>query len=256
MTCHDARQGRVSKVQVGVITIFPEILDAVAEFGTIRRAIESGSLGLESLDIRDYASDRRRTVDDRPYGGGPGMVLLPGPLASCIDAAKQRVDGPVIYLTPQGERFNHAIARELAELSGMILVCGRYEGIDQRIVETRIDREISIGDYVVSGGEFPAMVLLDAVVRLLPGVLGNEESALQDSFSNGMLDCPHYTRPESFEGLNVPQVLLSGNHQEIQRWREQQAFDWTRNRRPDLIESSSRLESENETDLNTVDNHQ
>lgn len=234
----------MSKVQVGVITIFPEIFDAVIGFGTIRRAIESDNLEFESFNIRDFASDRRRTVDDRPYGGGPGMVLMPEPLAACIDAAKQRVEGPVMYLSPQGDRFDQKMARELAALPGMILVCGRYEGIDERIIETRIDQEISIGDYVISGGEFPAMVMLDAIVRLLPGVLGNEESALQDSFSDGMLDCPHYTRPEIFEGLDVPKVLLSGNHQEIQRWRHQQALDWTRNRRPDLLDSCDRLESE------------
>ncbi len=233
----------MGNVQVGVITIFPEIFDAVTGFGTIRRAIESDNLELQSFNIRDFASDRRRTVDDRPYGGGPGMVLMPEPLAACIDVAKQRVEGPVMYLSPQGDRFDQKMARELAELPGMILVCGRYEGIDERIIDTRIDREISIGDYVISGGEFPAMVVLDAIVRLLPGVLGNEDSALQDSFSDGMLDCPHYTRPEKFEGLDVPQVLLSGNHQEIQRWRYKKALDWTRNRRPDLLHSRDRQES-------------
>lgn len=230
-------------MQVGVITIFPEIFDAVIGFGAIRKAIKSGNLEFAPFNMRDFASDRRCSVDDRPYGGGPGMVLMPGPLAACIDVAKQRVEGPVMYLSPRGDRFDQAMARDLAELSGMILVCGRYEGIDERIVETRIDREISIGDYVVSGGEFPAMVMLDAVVRLLPGVLGNEESALQDSFSDGMLDCPHYTRPERFEGLDVPQVLLSGNHREVQRWRHQQALAWTRNRRPDLLHSRDRHEA-------------
>lgn len=241
-------------MQIGVITIFPEVFDVIAGFGTVRRAVESAHLEFESFDIRDYASDRRRTVDDRPYGGGPGMVLMPEPLAACIDAARQRVAGPVIYLTPQGERFDQKVAQELAQLPGMLLVAGRYEGIDERIVETRIDREISIGDYVVSGGEFPAMVIVDAVVRLLPGVLGNEQSAVQDSFSGGLLDCPHYTRPESFEGREVPKVLLSGNHQEIQRWRNRQALHWTRSRRPDLAGMSDPPKSDQAT-LRAVDNH-
>ncbi len=221
-------------MQAGIITIFPEIFSAVTRFGTIRKAIEVEKFELESFDIRDYALDRRRTVDDRPYGGGPGMVLMPEPLAACIDVAKQRIGGPVIFLTPRGDRFDQKMARQLTEISNFILVCGRYEGIDERIVETRIDQEISIGDYVISGGEFAALVLLDAVVRLIPGVLGNKDSAYQDSFSEGLLEGPHYTRPERFEGLDVPKVLLSGNHQDIEQWRHQQGLDWTRKRRPDL----------------------
>ncbi|MCY4275430.1 MAG: tRNA (guanosine(37)-N1)-methyltransferase TrmD [Gammaproteobacteria bacterium] len=224
----------MNDVQAGVITIFPEIFSTITRFGTIRKAIESNLFEFKSFDIRDYASDRRRTVDARPYGGGPGMILMPEPLAACIDYAKQSVGGPVIFLTPRGERFDQKMAEELAQVPKFTLVCGRYEGIDERIIKTRVDQEVSIGDYVISGGEFAALVLLDAVVRLLPGVLGNKDSAHQDSFSNGMLEGPHYTRPEKFEGLDVPRVLLSGNHQEIKKWRHQQALDWTRKRRPDL----------------------
>ncbi|MXZ81047.1 MAG: tRNA (guanosine(37)-N1)-methyltransferase TrmD [Gammaproteobacteria bacterium] len=232
-------------MEIGIVTIFPEIFGAVSGFGMTRRALESGNLAFSVFDVRDYASDRRRTVDDRPYGGGPGMVLTPGPLAECIDAARQKVSGPVVYLTPQGEQFDQGTARELAGLSGLILLCGRYEGVDERIVETRVDREISIGDYVLSGGEFPAMVIVDAVARLLPGVVGNEKSVLEDSFNEGMLDCPHYTRPENFEGLDVPKVLLSGNHEEIRQWRMEQALERTRVRRPDLVRSAGRSETEN-----------
>lgn len=232
-------------MEIGVVTIFPEIFDAVTGFGMTRRALESGTLAFSVFDVRDYASDRRRTVDDRPYGGGPGMVLTPGPLAECIDAARRKVSGPVVYLTPQGEKFDQDTARELVGLSGMILLCGRYEGVDERIVETRVDREISIGDYVLSGGEFPAMVIVDAVARLLPGVVGNEMSVLEDSFNEGMLDCPHYTRPENFEGRGVPKILLSGNHEEIRQWRMEQALERTRTRRPDLARRAGRSETEN-----------
>jgi tRNA (guanine37-N1)-methyltransferase len=174
-------------------------------------------------------------VDDRPYGGGPGMVLKPEPLSKCIDDAKETGLGPVVYLSPQGERLDQNKVQELSELDGMILVCGRYEGIDERIIDSRVDLEISIGDYVLAGGEMPAMVMIDAIARLLPGVLGNSESAIEDSFSSDLLDCPHFTRPEEFEGMNVPEVLLSGDHEKIKRWRHNESMKRTEQRRPDLL---------------------
>ncbi len=228
-------------LRLDVVTIFPEMFEALTRHGITRRALEEGGFDLRAWNPRDFVTDPHRTVDDRPYGGGPGMVMLPGPLESCIDAAvaRQRAAGverpPVILLSPQGERFTDAVARQLAQSPGFVLLAGRYEGVDERLIERRVDRELSIGDYVTSGGELPAMVVMDAVVRLLPGSLNDAGSASQDSFSEGLLDWPHYTRPEEWEGRRVPEVLLSGNHAAIARWRRKQALLRTWSRRPDLL---------------------
>jgi tRNA (guanine37-N1)-methyltransferase len=229
-------------MEIGVISIFPEMFEAVTRYGITRVAIESGDISLTLYNPRDYTSDRHRSVDDRPYGGGPGMVMKPEPLAGCIDAAKKAIQGPVIYLSPQGRVLDQELAKELSAYGGMILLAGRYEGIDERIVSTRVDMEISIGDYVLAGGELPAMVLVDSIARLLPGVLGNEKSALEDSFSDGLLDCPHFTRPEIFEGHEVPPVLMSGDHEKIRQWRQAQSRARTKLRRPDLFEKQDRPE--------------
>lgn len=224
-----------------VVTIFPEMFEALTRHGITRRALEEGGFDFRAWNPRDFVSDPHRTVDDRPYGGGPGMVMLAGPLERCIDAAVARqsaagVEGPqVVLLSPQGERFTDAVARQLARSQGLVLVAGRYEGVDERLIRRRVGREISIGDYVTSGGELPAMVMIDAIVRLLPGSLNDAGSASQDSFSDGLLDWPHYTRPEEWEGERVPEVLLSGNHAAIARWRRKQALARTWTRRPDLL---------------------
>jgi len=225
-----------------VVTIFPEMFEALTLHGITRRALEEGGFDFRAWNPRDFVSDPHRTVDDRPYGGGPGMVMIPGPLESCIDAAVARqsaagVAAPqVVLLSPQGERFTDAVARQMAQSQGLVLIAGRYEGVDERLIRRRVDREISIGDYVLSGGELPAMVMLDAIVRLLPGSLNDAESATQDSFSDGLLDWPHYTRPEEWQGERVPEVLLSGNHAAIAKWRRKQALARTMARRPDLLE--------------------
>jgi tRNA (guanine37-N1)-methyltransferase len=224
-----------------VVTIFPEMFEAVTRHGITRRALEEGGFDFRAWNPRDFVDNPHRTVDDRPYGGGPGMVMLPGPLEDSIDAAVARqkaagVEVPqVVLLSPQGERFTDALAREFAKSPGLVLVAGRYEGVDERLIRRKVDREISIGDYVTSGGELPAMVLMDAIVRLLPGSLNDAGSAAQDSFCDGLLDWPHYTRPEEWRGVRVPEVLLSGNHAAIARWRRKQALARTWARRPDLL---------------------
>jgi tRNA (guanine37-N1)-methyltransferase len=229
-------------MQFDVVTIFPEMFEALTESGITRRALDEGRFGFAAWNPRDFAKDNHRTVDDRPYGGGPGMVMLAEPLEACIDAAVARQKGAgvarpaVVLMSPQGERLTDRMARSLAKEAGLILIAGRYEGIDERLIEARVDREISIGDYVTSGGELPAMVLMDAVVRLLPGSLGDADSASQDSFSAGLLDWPHYTRPEVWREKRVPEVLLSGNHAGVARWRRKQALARTRARRPDLLD--------------------
>jgi tRNA (guanine37-N1)-methyltransferase len=212
------------------------MFDALIDFGVIGRAIREGIVELGFWNPRDYAQDRHRSVDDRPYGGGPGMVMSAPPLLAAIREAKSAVGGQarVVYLSPQGQRLTQARAASLSSEEALVLVAGRYEGIDERVIESAVDEEISIGDYVLSGGELPAMVLMDAVIRLLPGALGHGDSAAQDSFSDGLLDCPHYTRPEIFEGLSVPEVLMSGDHEKIRRWRLEQSRLRTRERRPDL----------------------
>jgi tRNA (guanine37-N1)-methyltransferase len=216
-------------MRLQVVTLFPELIATAVRFGVLGRAIERGVLEVGTEDPRAHTHDVHQTVDDRPYGGGPGMVLKPEPLLAAIAAAQARLPpgSPRIYLSAQGEPFSQARARELASLPGCVLVAGRYEGVDERVVELGIDRELSIGDYVLSGGELPALVVIDAVARLLPGVLGDERSAEEDSFGAGLLDWPHYTRPEVFAGLSVPPVLLSGNHADIRRWRLAQAVGRT-----------------------------
>lgn len=220
-----------------VISLLPELVSAVASTGVTGRAVERGLLALHHWTPRDFTDDRHNTVDDRPYGGGPGMVMKFEPLARCVQAARQQAapGARVIYLSPQGRMLDQAAIKEFASRRGMILVAGRYEGVDERFIEAEVDEEWSIGDYVLSGGELAAMVVIDAVARLLPGVLGDAESAMQDSFMDGLLDYPHYTRPESIEGRTVPDVLLGGDHQRIARWRRQQALGRTWERRPDLI---------------------
>ncbi len=226
-----------------VITLFPQMFDALTQYGITRRAAEQGSYVLKTWNPRDFTTDNHRTVDDRPYGGGPGMVMLAEPLAAAINAARERqlTSGVkisrVVYLSPQGRLLTHGLVKELVaqKADGLILLTGRYEGIDERLIRQMVDMEISIGDYVLSGGELAAMVLMDALVRQLPGVLGDADSAEQDSFVQGLLDCPHYTRPEVFNGEAVPPVLLSGNHAEIQRWRLSQSLGRTWTRRPDLL---------------------
>lgn len=221
----------------GVVTLFPEMFTALTGHGVTGRAVRRGQLTVEYSNPRDHAHDRHRTVDDRPFGGGPGMLMKVEPLLEAIEAIREKAPSPprVIYLSPQGQPLTQQRATELAQLDSMVLLCGRYEGIDERIIEMCVDEEISIGDYVLSGGELGAMVLLDAVTRLIPGVLGHADSAVEDSFSEGWLDCPHYTRPEEFAGQHVPEVLLSGNHALIRRWRLKQSLGRTWQRRPELL---------------------
>jgi tRNA (guanine37-N1)-methyltransferase len=225
-----------------VITLFPEMFGALTQYGVTRRAAEQGKFVLQTWNPREFTTDNHRTVDDRPYGGGPGMVMLVEPLAQAISAAKaaQAANGIakscVIHLSPQGRPLNHEIVKELlARDEGLILLASRYEGVDERLIRRHVDEEISIGDYVLSGGELAAMVLMDSLVRHLPGVLGDAESAQQDSFVSGLLDCPHYTRPEVYEGEGIPEVLLSGHHAEIEKWRLKQSLGRTAERRPDLL---------------------
>jgi tRNA (guanine37-N1)-methyltransferase len=227
--------------QFDVITLFPEMLEAVTESGVTGRARERKLFELVAWNPRAYAANSYRTVDDRPYGGGPGMVMMAEPLEKALDAARQRqksagvTRSKVVYLTPQGRVLSHRKVMDWSALQGLVLLAGRYEGVDERLIARAIDEEISIGDYVLSGGELAAMVVIDALVRQMPGALGDAESASQDSFSNGLLDCPHYTRPEVYANEAVPAVLLSGNHAEIHRWRLKQALGRTWTRRPDLL---------------------
>lgn len=238
-------------MRFGVVTLFPEMLEAVTAYGVTGRAVRNGLIEVECWNPRDFTHDRHRTVDDRPYGGGPGMLMKVQPLRDAIDAARTSLGegATVIYLSPQGRKLDHAGVRELASRRKLILVAGRYEGIDERLLETEIDEEWSLGDFVLSGGELPAMTLIDAVSRLVPGVLGHQDSASEDSFCEGLLDCPHYTRPEQFDGMQVPEVLLGGNHEEIRRWRLKQQLGRTWQRRPDLLEGLE-LDREQQTLLN------
>jgi tRNA (guanine37-N1)-methyltransferase len=229
-------------LQFDVVTLFPPMFEAVTEAGITGRARDRGIFGLVAWNPRDFARNSYRTVDDRPYGGGPGMVMMAEPLERAVSAARQRqasagVQKPrVIYLSPQGRLLNHALVMELAAEQGLVLLAGRYEGVDERVIARVVDDEVSIGDYVLSGGELAAMVLIDCIVRQLPGALGDAQSASQESFVDGLLDCPQYTRPELYEGLAVPPVLMSGNHADIERWRLKQALGRTWQRRPELLE--------------------
>jgi tRNA (guanine37-N1)-methyltransferase len=224
-----------------VVTLFPEMFAAVTQSGITRRALERSLWQLNCWNPRDFAQDNYRTVDDRPYGGGPGMVMLAPPLAQAVAAAKERrrgsgeVEAKVIYLSPQGKPLNDGRVAELARSTGAILLCGRYEGVDERLIAHCVDEELSLGDFVLSGGEIAALALIDAAVRRLPGALNDADSALEESFVDGLLDCPHYTRPEEYEGMRVPEVLLSGNHEKIRRWRLKQALGRTWLRRPELL---------------------
>ncbi|MBS1169203.1 MAG: tRNA (Guanine37-N1) -methyltransferase [Burkholderiaceae bacterium] len=228
-------------MQFDVITLFPEMFSALTQSGVTRRAFEQNRSHLSLWNPRDFTQDRHRTVDDRPYGGGPGMVMMAKPLEDAIVAAKMRqtelgLPVPrVIYLSPQGKTLTHERVIRLAADPGLVLLCGRYEAVDQRLLDRCVDEEISIGDFVLSGGEIPAMALMDAVIRMLPGVLNDAESAQNDSFADGLLDCPHYTRPEEYQGESVPSVLLGGNHAEIEKWRREQLLRATVVKRPDLI---------------------
>jgi len=229
----------------GVISLFPDMFAAISSYGMTGRAVSQGLIQLETWNPRDFTVDNYRRIDERPYGGGPGMVMLIEPLAKAIAAAKARAaslgidDAPLIYLSPQGRRFDEQGTATLAQHKGLILLCGRYEGVDERLIQRLVDQEWSIGDYVLSGGELPAMVIMDALSRRVDGVLGHSQSAEQDSFATGLLDCPHYTRPEVYEGDVVPPVLLSGDHAAIQRWRWRESLKRTLLRRPDLLSSAT-----------------
>lgn len=224
-------------MRVGIVSLFPEMFSSLSEYGVSGRAVRDGLLDLQFANPRDFTTDRHRTVDDRPYGGGPGMVMMVGPLRAALKQMRSELPlARVAYLSPQGRKLDQQGVEELAQRPELILLAGRYEGVDERLIESEVDEEWSIGDFVLSGGELPAMVMLDAITRLLPGALGHAQSAQEDSFTDGLLDCPHYTRPEEFEGDKVPEVLLGGNHEAIRRWRLQQALLRTRARRPDLLE--------------------
>jgi tRNA (guanine37-N1)-methyltransferase len=229
-------------MKFSIVTLFPEMFKAISEHGITSRAVKNGLIELDYVNPRDFTHDFHRTVDDRPYGGGPGMLMLVEPLLAAIAQAKQNLaargveQARVVYVSPQGRRFDQHAARTFSQQPGMIFLCGRYEGIDERVIELAVDEEWSIGDYVLSGGELPVMAMIDATARLLPGVLGHKDSASEDSFFEGLLDCPHYTRPEDYQGRVVPPVLLSGNHAAIRRWRLKQSLGRTWQRRPDLLE--------------------
>lgn len=242
-------------MQIGLVTLFPEMFSAITDYGISGRAIRSGLIELDYFNPRDYTTDKHRTVDDKPFGGGPGMLMKTEPLLASIEAAKQALaerrqaadeeKTRVIYLSPQGKPLSQQLIGDLARLHSMVMVCGRYQGIDNRVLASEIDEEISLGDFVISGGEIAAMALIDAMTRFQPGALGDEESARQDSFANGLLHSPEYTRPQSFAGKDVPQVLLSGDHEAIRRWRLQQSLGVTWLKRPDLLQGMT-LDKEQE----------
>lgn len=226
-------------MRIAVVTLFPEMFSAITEYGISGRAVKDGLLQTRCFNPRSFTSDKHQTVDDRPYGGGPGMVMLCEPLIAAVNAAKKWIgdnEAKVVYLSPQGVPFNHKLVEDNAQPDqNLVLVAGRYEGVDERFIELVVDEEWTIGDYVLSGGELPAMVVMDALIRHLPGALGHEDSAVQDSFVEGILDCPHYTRPEIWADKRVPEVLLSGDHKRIAEWRRKQAEERTKKRRPDLL---------------------
>ncbi len=231
-------------MQFDVVSLFPEMFAALTQSGVTRRAFEQERWGLTLWNPRDFTTDRHRTVDDRPYGGGPGMVMLAKPLEATINAAKARqvergLPSPrVVFMSPQGKPLTHERVVALKDEPGLVILCGRYEAVDQRLLDRVVDEEISLGDFVLSGGELPAMALMDAVVRLLPGVLGDDASAVEDSFVNGLLDSPHYTRPEVYEDVAVPPVLMGGNHAEITKWRRQRMLEATLKKRPELLDAA------------------
>jgi len=233
-------------MRFGIISLFPEMYQALTDFGVTSRAVSKGLVSVECWNPRDYTHDKYQTVDDRPYGGGPGMLMKVEPLKFAIEAAKAKLGSKskVIYLSPQGQTLTQEKAENLAKEESVIFLAGRYEGIDERLLEAHVDEEISIGDYVLSGGELASMVVMDTVIRLVPGVLGHDMSAVEDSFVDGLLDCPHYTRPEMYGERKVPDVLLSGNHEKIKRWRLKQALGRTWQRRPDLLAKRQLSEEE------------
>jgi tRNA (guanine37-N1)-methyltransferase len=237
-------------MQFEVITLFPEMFEALTKYGITGRAFENKTVELKCWNPRDFTTDKHKTVDDRPYGGGPGMVMLMEPLEKAINAAKKEVlqktsaKTKVIHLSPSGKTMTHQKVMQLAQEESLILLASRYEGVDQRLLDALVDEEISIGDYVLSGGEIPAMALMDAVIRQLPGVLGDKDSAVEDSFVDNLLDCPHFTRPEEYAGRGVPEVLLSGNHAKIKEWRLKQSLAVTRAKRPDLLAARSLTKEE------------
>jgi len=223
-----------------VVTLFPEMFDAISQYGITSRALQNNIYDLQFWNPRDFTTDNHKTVDDRPYGGGPGMVMLAEPLEKSIHAAKaahasQNIESWVIHLSPAGKPLTHEKVMQLSKKQGLVLLTSRYEGVDQRLIDAEVDEELSIGDYVLSGGELPAMALIDAIVRQLPGSLGDSDSAIEDSFVDGLLDCPHYTRPEEYNGVSVPEVLTSGNHAKIKQWRLKMSLHRTRDQRPDLL---------------------
>ncbi|TPE50896.1 tRNA (guanosine(37)-N1)-methyltransferase TrmD [Maribrevibacterium harenarium] len=225
-------------MRIGVVTLFPEMFQAITQYGVTGRAVKSGLVEVDFFNPREFTHDKHKTVDDRPYGGGPGMLMKVQPLKDAIEQAKQWLpNAKVIYLSPQGRTLEQQGVQQLAKQAELILVAGRYEGVDERLIQSMIDDEWSIGDFVLSGGELPAMTMMDAVFRMVPGVLGKQASADEDSFADGLLDCPHYTRPEVLNGAEVPPVLLSGNHEEIRRWRLKQKLGRTWQRRPDLLQN-------------------
>lgn len=252
--------GDNNKRWIGVVSLFPEMFSAITEYGVTGRAIRNGLIEFHTWNPRDFTVDKHRTVDDRPYGGGPGMLMMVQPLRDAINAARLAAQNngfpiqgkaKVIYLSPQGRKLDQAGVRELAQHDRLIFIAGRYEGIDERLIESDIDEELSVGDYVLSGGELPAMNVIDALARFVPGVLGHQQSAEQDSFSEGLLDCPHYTRPEVFddssqEGKSVPKVLLSGNHEHIRQWRQFKSLERTWTRRPELLTDLALTAEQNE----------
>lgn len=223
-----------------IVTLFPEMFDGVTKYGITSRALQQKIYGVQFWNPRDYTTDNHKTVDDRPYGGGPGMVMLIEPLEKAISAAKavqleQNIVPWVVHVSPAGKPLTHDKVMQLSKKQGLVILASRYEGVDQRLIDAEVDEEISIGDYVLSGGELPAMVLMDAIIRQLPGSLGDSDSAVEDSFVDGLLDCPHYTRPEEYKGVKVPEVLMSGNHAKIRQWRLKMSLQRTRDQRPDLL---------------------
>jgi tRNA (guanine37-N1)-methyltransferase len=223
-------------MRIDVVTLFPDMFAGPFAESIVARAVKAGVVEIHLHNLRDWTTDRHRTADDRPFGGGAGMVMKPEPLFKAVEALHRGTETQVVLLSPQGQLLRQPLVAELAGQPHLILVCGHYEGVDERFVEHAVDRQISIGDYVLSGGELPAMVLVDTLVRLLPGALGSPESAADESHSDGLLEYPHYTRPAEFRGWSVPEILLSGHHAEVEKWRRQQALERTRQRRPDLLQ--------------------